>query len=100
MHLFIVYALIDVPLTTLSVTKTIVRGVVWNARRIARSQFGCGIRHQEQSKEALTSNERCSQQSGEFVAAEGGIFENLLLEQVGLNNGNFIKSDLALKLIR
>jgi hypothetical protein len=25
------------------------------------------------------------------VAAEGGIFENLLLEQVGVNNGNFVK---------
>ena len=33
------------------------------------------------------------------VAAEGGIFETLLLEQVGVNNGNFIKSDLAFKLI-
>jgi len=34
------------------------------------------------------------------VAAEVGIFETLLLEGVGVNNGNFIKSDLAFKLIR
>jgi len=34
------------------------------------------------------------------VAGEGGIFENLLLEQVCVNNGNLIKSDLAFKLIR
>ena len=30
------------------------------------------------------------------VADEGGIFENLLLEHLGVNNGNFMKSD-ALK---
>jgi hypothetical protein len=34
------------------------------------------------------------------VAAEGGIFENLLLEQVVVNNENVIKPDLAFKLIR
>jgi hypothetical protein len=34
------------------------------------------------------------------VAAEGEIFENLLLEQVGVNNGNFMTPDLAFKFIR
>jgi len=33
------------------------------------------------------------------VAAEGGIFENLLLEQVCVNNENFTKSDLVFKFI-
>jgi hypothetical protein len=34
---------------------------IWKARRVARSHFGCGYRIKEQSAEAVTSNELCSQ---------------------------------------
>lgn len=47
----------------------------WDARRTARSNFGCDRINQKESVEAAKTNERCSQPSGEV---QGGCVPNFL----------------------
>jgi len=58
----------------------------------------CGIRNsQRKIYQAMSAGHN---RKMKCVATDGGILETLLLEQVGVNNGNFIKSDLSFKLIK